>query len=523
VTDGASRSGVNPWKAEAMSDDSIQLRDQVGVLRRRWRTVAVTVLLAVAAGLLLPLLQTPIYVAETRVLLAPVIEGETLTSEQVATEATSVTLSADAAIDELGLDETRDELLEDVTVTPDSDGAAVLTISVSREDPDEAAQIANSMAAAYTSADGDETRDQVELLDKRIARLDQEIGVLATQASQAPTETRRIAVLSQRRRLRAERTLLVDARAAALAGPDIQSEQAEVVTPAVAPSSPSSPQPIRTAALAGLIGLLLGVGLAYLREYFDDSIGSEQKIRDNVPDRPVLGHVPRWERSVRAPVTVAAPTAAASESYRELGANVRHLLGAHHPDDGVQQPGRVVLVASASSGEGKTVTAVNLAIVEATARMRVVLVDANLRRPRLHELLGVTPELGLVDVLDGTCTSAEALVEVPGTPGLLLLAAGAVRDDTAGLLTSPRLRRLLADLRREADLVVVDSAAVLRVADALELAPGSDLTVLVARRKVSRGRDIVEAVQRIERVGGSIAGVVLNDVAVRRDSKAYHA
>jgi len=496
-----------------VSTDAIQLRDQVGVLRRRWRVVAVTVVVAIGLGLLVSFLATPTYDAETEVLLAPAVGGEAPTPEEVATQARTVVLVADEVIDTLNLQETTPDFLETVAVEPDSSGAAVMTIAVTRDDPDEAADIANTMAQAYIDSTDVEAETQVETLDTRIATLDRQVARLADRLDDTDTDSprQRIKVASERRKLIAERRLAIDSRAAALREAGLDSNQAEVVTPAVTPTSASSPQPLRIAALAGAIGLLLGIGLAYLRDHFDDTVRDEESVAGSVGDRPVLGHIPLWSRTGdKQPITLSSPRAPASEAYRELAANVRFLLGTRRQADSTRrEPGRVVLVSSAAAGEGKTVTAVNLAVVAAAANMRVVLVDANLRRPRIHELFGITAEYGLVDVLGGGLAVRDALVDV-GVDNLLVLPGGDSSANPADLLTSPQLGKLLTELRHEADLVVVDSAAVLLVADALELARASDLTVLVARSKTSRGRDLAETVQRIDRVGGSTAGVVLN-------------
>lgn len=501
-----------------LSTDTIQLRDQVGVLRRRWLTVVVTVLLAIVVGLLVSFLSTPQYEAETEVLLPPAQGTSTLTAEEVATEARTVVLFADEVIDALGLEESTQDLLNTVVVEPDPDGAAVLTITAVRDDAGESADVANAMATAYVDSTDVETASRVDALEKRISALDRQIRALQIELNNSSADQPPVKLASDLRNLRAERGLLVEARAAALREAGLDADQAEVVTLAVTPSSASSPQPIRILAVASALGLLLGIGLAYLRDYFDDSVRDEHQISASSRGRPLLGQIPRWNRSESGarPITMSSPYAPASEAYRELGANIRFLLGVRRQSDRTRrEPGRVVLVSSAGAAEGKTATAVNLAVVAAAANLRVVLVDANLRRPRVHELFDEPVGKGLADVLNGGCSVQDTLVDVQAE-NLLLLPAGDAGSNAAGLLTSPTLTRLLTELRGEADLVVVDSSAVLRVADALELARACDLTVLVARSKMSRGRDLAETIQRIDRVGGSTAGVVLNAVESER-------
>lgn len=506
-----------------MSDDSIQLRDQVGVLRRRWRVVASTVLVAIGLGLLVSLLQTPVYVASTEVLLAARPDTAPLTAEQVATEARAVVLNADEVIGELGLDESSQDLIDTLTVTPDPDGAAAMTISVARADGDESAQIANTLASMYLDATDSGNDARVAALDLDIERLDVEINDLVTQISGTQPGPARLDLQSTRRRLLAQRSLLIDARARALVDSELQGGGAQVLTPAVAPAGPSSPDLLRNLALAAVLGLLAGIGAAYLRDHFDDVVRDESTLGEDAQERPVLARIPRWrEGSGAEPVTLGSPRAPASEAYRALGANTRSLLAGRRQGTSAAEQGKVLLVSSASPSEGKTSTAVNLAVVAAATGQRVVLVDANLRRPALHSLLRLPGGRGLVDVLNGTGSARSALVDI-GVEHLLVLPAGSAPPNPAELLTSPGLLRLLAELRREADLVIVDSAAILLVADALDLAGNSDVTVLVVRDGVSRGRDVAEAVRRIDRAGGSVAGLVMNDVSPQRRTRDYYA
>jgi capsular exopolysaccharide synthesis family protein len=186
--------------------------------------------------------------------------------------------------------------------------------------------------------------------------------------------------------------------------------------------------------------------------------------------------------------------------------------------------GKVLLVTSAVSSEGKSVTAINLAVVAASMNQRVLLVDANLRRPDMHSILNLSVDGGLVDVLRGHRSAPSAIVGV-GIEHLHVLAAGEVPVDPAELLTSPRMLSLIGELRGAYDLVVIDTAATLPVADTLEFVGDADAAVFVVRAGVSRTRDVSEAISRVDRAGGSTAGIVLNEVTsrVKRSDRAYYA
>ncbi|WP_324275683.1 Wzz/FepE/Etk N-terminal domain-containing protein [Blastococcus brunescens] len=321
-----------------LSDELIQLRDQVGVLRRRWYIIVVTLLACLALGMLYVSRATPTYVATAEVLLgAPSGQGGNgLTENQVATEARVVT-AVDAvsdAIEALALDETPRALVDSVVVEPDPGGASVLRITATRNDADEAAGIANALAQEYISGG-------------------------ATSAVQ----------------------------------------NAEILNPATPPGSPASPRAIPTVVLAGVLGLLLGLGLAFLRQYFDESVRDEDDAV-TATRRPVLGRIPHGRRTIRrTPVTLSAPESGASEAYRALVATLRYRLSRIAPNAGERDRGRVVLVTSASAAEGKTQTAVNTAVAAASAGLDVVLVDADLRDGSVGSMFGLPPGPGVSEMV----------------------------------------------------------------------------------------------------------------------------
>ncbi len=518
-----------------MPDEPIQLRDQVGVVRRRWRIVAATVILAIAVGLLFSFLQTPTYVAETDVRLADDPSDTSLSAELVATEASEVT-SFDAAtqvIDTLSLDESPSELVDTVTVSPAASGAAVLSISVARDDPSDSAAIANELASTYLDPSRSRTLQRLAGIDERMSELDAEIADVRALITD-PASPEAVGLRSEVRRLRAERQLLVDVRASLDVALGAEGSTGEVITPALEPSSSSSPRPLAIAALAAVIGLLLGVGLAYLRDHFDDVVRGDSTLRRDVPELPVLGSIPHWRRT-QEPAALHAPHSPAGEAYWSLGAGIRFLLDPPTADSGGRTQrsrhvssrrwsagGSVVLVSSPWSSEGKTSTAVNLAVVAAGTGLRVVLVDADLRRPHVGATFGLNHGQGLSDVLNGTTTLREALTDV-GVANLVVLPAGTAESNPAAMLTSAQLTKVFDDLQGQFDLVVLDSSAILAVADSLNMVRHCDLTLLVVRDGVTRGRRLSSALERIEQIGGTVAGIVLNDVRTRtaRNTAGY--
>jgi capsular exopolysaccharide synthesis family protein len=470
-----------------MSDELIQLRDQVGVLRRRWYVIVATLLACLALGLLYISQARPIYVATAEVLLDPPSgqDGNGLSENQVATEARVVTAvdSVSQVIGSLALEEGPSELVDSVVVEPDPSGASVLRITATRYDPSEAAGIANALAQQYVSG--------------RAGSAVQNAQTPTPAAAPAPTPA-------------------TPPESAAV-------QSAEILTPATPPGSPASPRVIPTILLAGALGLLLGLGLAFLNQYFDESVRDEG---DAVAAtrRPVLGRIPHGRRAIRrAPVTLSAPESEASEAYRTLAATLRYRLSQITPHAGQHGRGRVVLVTSASAAEGKTQTAVNTAVAASRAGLDVVLVDADLRKGSVGSLVELPPGPGvsetLTDSSDVRGRLQSALVRT-GMEGLSVFPSGAATSRSGDLLARPRWASLLAELRATFDLVVIDSPPVLPVMDTLEIVRSADLTLLVVRRGVSRKQQLAAAIDRIEQVGGTVGGVVVCDVTRRGGARA---
>jgi len=287
--------------------------------------------------------------------------------------------------------------------------------------------------------------------------------------------------------------------------------------PPVEPYRPDVPAQLGYALAAGIV---LAAGAALLREKADSRV----RTPDDAAVAPVLGSVPRasaGKRSVDAPaverITAEVKDAEASESFRVLLASIL----AASPDRGT----RTLLITSPRAGEGKTTIAANLAIALAEIQHRVLLVDADVRRPRLHSIFEVANTSGLGDLL---CANhavldlpAEQLVRKTGVPNLSLLSSGPGTDGIFNRLYSPGMSRLLARFREEFDHVIIDAPPALEVADARALARGADGVIVVLRANRSDKRDAAEVVRQFERDGAAVFGTVLNDWPASRKDYRY--
>ena len=294
------------------------------------------------------------------------------------------------------------------------------------------------------------------------------------------------------------------APAARTSAPANANAHATLVTPAYLPGAPVA-RPIWIDLGVGMmLGLLLGIGTALLRDRMSDRIRGRQDF-EQITGVTVLATIPRSRRPRGAgaalPVLLSAPESPAAESYRYLRSRLQPLL---------REGPVTVLVASAAEGEGRSTTAANLALALALAGRTVVLVDADLRRPRLHAMFERADELGLTSLLNGESTVAETLQTTP-VPRLRLLAAGPGAESAADLLEGPRLARLLRTVRQQCDVIVLDSAAVLSVSDAIALAAQSDHVLLVGDyRRTTRGALARALAELAEVVRDNVSGVLVN-------------
>lgn len=506
-----------------MDNDVIDLRTQALVLRRRWRVIALFVVLGLAVACSLAYVQTPTYSAKSEVLVDPLSvqapsNGIPVQPEEVATQLQVLGSEpvATLVIEQLSLSDSSSRLLESVTVTP-IDETRVLSVDVTRTNAAEAAAIANSFAENYLSyrkeraaSQADVQRqalsDQMSALQDLLSSADTQLET-ATGREQASLQAQRQGLLLQLTQLSNQLSELNTTGDGTLAG-------GQVLRPATVPVNAAAPRPIRMAVLGAIIGLLLGIGLAYVRDRFDDAVRDERRLDEAMGGRPVLGHIPHWSgsRSGRI-VTIMDPHSPASEAFRALSTNVRFLLAATPDEQSGRRDNRTLLVTSAAPGEGKTSVAANLAVAACGVGLKVILVDADLRQPRLSRLFGLGDAPGLSDILAGGASAWEHLIDVGGVDNLRVLPGGSPPPNPAALLASLSIQVLFRELRRDCDLLILDSAPILRVADSLELVPDAGLVLLVARNRVSRLRNLTATVDRVRQVGGEVSGAVFNDLA----------
>ncbi|MBN9192466.1 polysaccharide biosynthesis tyrosine autokinase [Microbacterium sp.] len=288
---------------------------------------------------------------------------------------------------------------------------------------------------------------------------------------------------------------------------------ARVIEPGVPAVYQSSPNKSRDAVLGGIAGLLIAALALTIWALLDTRVRSEDVLR-RITELPVLGAVPSRKDNGRRPIVVSEPNGAGAEAHRGVRSSLRFSAVGHEIT--------TIAVTSSIPGEGKTTVAINLALTYAEAGVRVLLVDADLRRPMVAQSLGLENSVGLTTMLVGAVGFDDA--KLPwGDTRLWVLPAGVVPPNPAELLASERMAEILRDLRTDFDVMVVDTAPLLSVADATIIAPLVDTTIVVADVTKVRIAQLTRALSTLTAVRAQIAGVVFNRVRRgRRDDYRYY-
>lgn len=436
----------------------MNLQDFLRLLRSRWITVAVAILIAVLGAVAVTLTTTPLYQASTRLFvatsngasLAEAYQGNRFSQERVISYAELIkgqTL-AQRTIDKLQLDISASELQENVrtVVTPDT---VLISVEVLDDSPIQARDTANTLSDEFVVMVRElETPEDGSMPDSRV-------------------------VVEQR---------------------------------ASIPQSAVVPEPKRNIAIGLAIGVLLGIGLAVLRDLLDNTVKTTDQI-ESITGTGLVGSIPMdKDRRKQASISFDKDNTGIAESFRKLRTNLQFLA--------VDNPPRVILVTSSMPSEGKSTTAINTALALAEAGKSVILVDGDLRRPSLHRYLDLVGTVGLSTVLSGAVAVDEALQKTRFS-GLTVLTSGAIPPNPSELLGSQTARKLLNDLRAKFDYVIVDAPPLLAITDAAILAAGADGVLIMSRFGHTKREHLSHAVKSLKDVGAPLLGAVLTMTPTR--------
>jgi capsular exopolysaccharide synthesis family protein len=506
---------------EEQSDPRAYLR----AIRRRKGTILLVFVLVVGGVLGYSFSQPKKYTATAQVLIqangAPPQFGTDTTSLQPNDVQTQVQLITSAPV-KAAVAQSLGRGAPDVIV--DSVGQTdVIDIGATSARPQDAAAIANAYAHSYVDVRRSQAVESflsgARQVQAKIDDFNRQTAALNNQVTAAPPSEQSAiqqSVGPQISALSDQETALKSQLSQLQLSSAVQTGAAQVATPASVPTSPSSPRILRNGLVAAAVGLLLGTGLAFLRDYLDDSVRTRDDLERAGGGLPVLGMIPVVDvgrkNSATPLVSRIAPESPAAESYRSLRTSIQ-FLSVGHPIHRLQ-------VTSATEEEGKTTTVANLGVALAAAGQRVTIVSCDLRRPRIHEFFGLSNEVGVTSILLGRHSVVEATQQVPGQNRLAVLPSGIVAPNPSELLQSSEMQALLQTLDAQSDIVLVDCPPVLPVTDATALSALVDATLVIASAEQTHAKALTRALKELAQVGAPVAGTVLNKVAMR-DAYGY--
>jgi succinoglycan biosynthesis transport protein ExoP len=492
----------------ALNAEEPNLRAYLQVLRRRFYWIVAGVVLFGAAAGGYSLVQHKQYTASAQLLVLP-SNGITLPgSSQQAISPTDVLTELQLLTTAPVKDKVQRQLGSVPNVTASEVGTTnVIAVAATAKSPTLAAKIANAYAnafVAYQQSTSSATLTAAEQqLQTQIAAVAAQLAPLQSAPSSAANAAQIAALATQQATLNEELATLQVNGAASTGG-------VQVVTPAKAPTSPSSPKPINDGLIGAVIGLLVGIAVAFLADRLDDAIYSKDEASQLAGGAPVLGVIPKISSWKRRSDTVLATVDSRNSSVAEAYRSVRTSLQFAGHDGNM----KTILVTSPSAGEGKTSTIANLGVVLAQAEQRVVIVSCDLRRPRLGQFYELEEAAGFTSVILGKSSLADALQKVTDVDNLFFLGSGDVPPNPAELLASGGAREIFTKLRQAFDIVLVDSPPLLPVTDAVILSRMADATLLVVAAGETKRSHVEEAADMLNQVDATRVSVILNEVEV---------
>ncbi len=492
----------------------MELRDYINVIRARKWVIIQSVVIVTLVALLVSLVMPKSYEGTAEVLItekdtASAILGDVLpsSSQPERTLATQVQLMslrpiAEATIKKLNLQTTADDLLKHVSVSAVGQ-TNIVKITATDSDPARAARIANAMAEEYVQSSRDAERASMaaaaEEVQKRLDDAKSEIIDLGHKIAGSQNATDLQAELQI---ATGTYSTLADKLEQLRISEQLETGPGRVVSAAAVDTNAVSPNLSRNLLLALVVGLVFGIGTAFLYEYLDSTIKSTEEV-EKLFGAPVLGTIPldRIEKSVKRRLAIVEdPGSSTAEAYRVLRNSLDFV--------NFQNDIKTILVTSAAPGEGKSTVAANLAAALAQAGKKVVLVSVDFRRPTTDQFFGVNNMIGLSDVLLGT-HSLKAALQRPGDDQLLVLSAGKMPPNPSELLGSAKMHEVVRALGDWGEWVIIDTPPLLAVADPASVARWVDGVLVVSKVGGTTREAATKAMELLGKVGARIVGAVI--------------
>ncbi len=501
----------------------MELRSYLSILRRRLWIVLVSIVLATGIGTAISLLATPQYSATTIVRVLTIGSGSisearpdiNYTDRLVNTYARIITSSTvrKQIQDQLGLEKIPTIAVQAIPSTE------LIRITAEAPDPEDARDIANAAAQVLVDQNrefysGGTGQSRQEILAEQLTIAEDELSTARANYAQAlaasPQDEAAVAAASQNLELRDNTyTSLLTQYEAARLEEALRANAISVVEEATAPNRPAKPRHWLNISLGLATGLVLGVALAFLAENLDTTLYTTEQI-ENATQMMSVGQVPAAKDSLSI-ARLGSGHYPQLESFRRLRTNIL-ASGV----DGSQ----IVLLTSAKRGEGKSTVSGNLAVTVAQSGREVVVIDCDLRLPTVHKLFDLPNKRGLTNILAGEVGVDEA-VQYSAFPRVQVITSGPLPPNPTELLGSQRMVDLIEQLKTTFDFIILDTPALLSVADAAVLAPLVDNVILVVAQAQTRRGDVQAVRQQLSNVRVKSLEVVVNR-AEPNGSYAYY-
>lgn len=438
----------------------VDLQDYVRILTKHWVTVAVSTLVGLVLAIGFSALMSPQYESTSTLYVS--VRTDSGGSDELFQGAsfaqTAVTSYVDVATTAIVLEQVRAELdtelsrdeLDTMLAVTSPSGSVLINITASHSDPEVAAEIANTTGAVFI----DVVENDIEV---------------ASEGESGPVQIR-------------------------------------IIEPGPVPEDQTSPNVMLNIALGLIVGAAIGIATALIRGLLDTRIHSVADV-EQITTTPVVGRIAYDDEISERPLVVHDdPRSPRAEAFRTLRTNLQFL--------GAGDGSRVFMISSAMPGEGKTHVVANLAIVLAESGARVALIEADLRKPRLAQVMGIEGAAGLSDVLINRAT-LDDVTQPWGTESLFVLPAGQIPPNPSELLGSRTMEELIAEVSENADYVLIDAPPILPVTDAAVLSAYTSGTLLVTAVSQTKRQAIEHAIESLETVDGPPLGLIVNGLPVK--------
>lgn len=507
-------------------EDFIELRRVVDAIQRRWWLLILLAALGATSGYLLSQRQKRVYQATTTLLVGQIFQTTNLNRQDILTSDLVASTYADmirrqpvlqGAVDALGLNESWQKLKSQVQVEQ-VDGTQLIQISVDADSPKLAQIIADEVVhqtilfdPGGSNANNAENvrlflQQHVQDLQSRIANGQNKLASLENEMEATDSADRLNQLQTQANSLIG---LITDwennyTQLLSYLNTGQAPNTLTIIEPAQASSNPVRPSVKLFILIGGMLGIFAALGLIFLLNFLDDTLKDPEEITHHL-GIPVMGSIattPKFNKSKNGIYVSAHPRSTVAEAYRSLRANLEFA--------GNEKPLKSILITSCDTDEGKSSVAANLAAILAQSSKKVTLLDADLRKPGIHELMSLSNEIGLSNVIQNELDVSQAS-QVLEAEKICVMTSGALPPNPSELLSSNKMGEILNELNKDSDVVIIDSPPFV-VSDALLLAAKVDGVLLVVRPGITRRKNIQVIIEHLNRTGTRVVGVVMNHV-----------